>query len=50
MSTNLEDEDEIVHGLVPVEEVVLYGSLVLVVIFQLLDDVWVPQQAQENLF
>lgn len=48
--TNLQNEDEIVHRLIPVEEVVLRCPLVLIVIFELLDDIWVLQQAQQNLF
>lgn len=47
--THLQDEDEIVHGLVPVEEVVLRRPLVLLVVLQLLDDVRVLQQAQQDL-
>lgn len=50
VSTHLQYEDEIIHRLVPVEEVVLRRPLVLLVIFQLLDDVGVLQQAQQNLF
>lgn len=48
--THLQYEDEIVHWLVPVEEVVLGRPLVLLVVFQLLDDIRVLQQAQQNLF
>lgn len=47
--TDLQHEDEIIHRLVPVEEVVLRRSLVLLIVFQLLDDVGVLQQAQQNL-
>lgn len=50
LSTYLQHEDEIVYGLVPVEEVVFRRPLVLLVVFQLLYDVWVLQQAQQNLF
>lgn len=50
LSTYLQHEDEIIYGLVPVEEVVFRRPLVLLVVFQLLDDVWVLQQAQQNLF
>lgn len=48
--TNLQDEDEIIHRLVPMEEVVLHRPLVLLIIFQLLDDVGMLQQTQQNLF
>lgn len=40
---HLQDEDKIVHRFVSVEEVVLHCSLILLVIFQLLDDVGVLQ-------
>lgn len=50
VSTHLQYEDEIIHWLVPVEEVVLRRPLVLLVVFQLLDDVGVLQQAQQYLF
>lgn len=50
VSTHLQYEDEIIHRLVPVEEVVLRRPLVLLVVFKLLDDVGVLQQAQQNLF
>jgi len=47
--THLHYEDEVIHGLVPVEEVVLRRPLVLLVVLQLLDDVRVLQQAKQNL-
>lgn len=47
--TDLQHEDEVIHRLVPVEEVVFYRPLVLLVVLQLLDDVGVLQQAQQNL-
>lgn len=43
---NLQNEDEIVHRSVPVEEVVLWRPLALLIVFQLLDDIGVLQQAQ----
>lgn len=42
-AAHLENEDKIVHRFVPVEEVVLCRSLVLLIVFQLLDDVRVLQ-------
>jgi len=46
--SDLQDEDEVVHRLVAVKEVVLWHFLVLVIIFELLDDVRMFQQAQED--
>lgn len=33
VSTHLQDEDEIIHRFVPVEEVVLWCPLVLIIVF-----------------
>lgn len=49
-STHLQNEDEIIHRLVPVEEVVTARVPVLLVVHQLLDDIGMLQQAQQNLF
>lgn len=46
--SDLQDEDEVVHRLVAVKEVVLWHFLVLVIIFELQDDVRMFQQAQED--
>lgn len=48
--THLQNEDEIIHRLVPVEEVVTARVPVLLVVYQLLDDIGMLQQAQQNLF
>lgn len=47
--SDLQDEDEVVDRLVAVKEVVLGQLLVLVVVFELLDDVWMLQEPQQDL-
>lgn len=47
--THLQDEDEVVHGPVALVEIVLCGSLVLLVVLQFLDDMGVFEEPQEDL-
>lgn len=47
---DLQNEDEIVHRFVAVEEVMLKGLLILLIIFELLDDVGVLEETQKDLF
>lgn len=47
--SHLQDKDEVVDRLVAVKEVVLGQLLVLVIIFELLDDVRMLQEPQQDL-